>query len=67
MLFSAINYKLATLGVLLVIAGFTAMYLENEVRGFVSLYVSPIVIVAGYMTVIVAILKRNGVNPSVGG
>lgn len=59
MLFSPLNYKLMGLGVLLVVVGFTAMKLENEVYGFISLYVSPVVILAGYMTVIYAILKRD--------
>ncbi|MEX0770532.1 MAG: hypothetical protein WD035_07360 [Balneolaceae bacterium] len=64
MLFTPLNYKILGIGVLLVVLGFTAMYLENEVRGFVSLYISPIVIMAGYLTVIVAILKRD--NQSTG-
>lgn len=59
MIFSAWNYKILSLGLLLVIIGFTAMYLENEVYGFISLYVSPIVIMAGYVTVIFAILKNK--------
>lgn len=59
MLFSAWNYKVLALGLLLVIIGFTGMYLENEVHGFISLYVSPIVIMAGYITVIFAIMKHG--------
>ena len=59
MLFTPLNYKLMGLGVLLIAAGFTAMKLENEVYGFISLYISPIVILAGYITVIYAILKRD--------
>lgn len=59
MLFTALNYRILGFGVLLVFVGFTAMYLENEVRGFVSLFISPVVIMAGYITVIVAILKRD--------
>ncbi len=59
MLFSSMNYKLMGLGVLLIIVGFTAMRLENEVHGFISLYISPVVIIAGYLTVLVAILKRE--------
>lgn len=59
MLFSALNYKLMGLGVLLVLIGFTAMRLENEVYGFISLYLSPVVILAGYMVVIYAILKKE--------
>lgn len=59
MLFSPLNYKLMGLGVLLVIIGFTAMRLENEVYGLVSLYISPVVILGGYIIVIWAILKRD--------
>ncbi len=59
MIFDAWNYKVLTIGLLLVIAGFTAMYLENEVEGFISLFISPIVIMAGYITVIIAILKHD--------
>jgi len=59
MVFEAFNYKLLALGLFLVIAGFTAMYLENEVSGFISLFISPIVIVGGYITVIFAIMMRR--------
>lgn len=59
MLFSAWNYKVLSLGLLLVIVGFTAMYLENEVQGFISLFISPIAIMAGYITVILAIMKQD--------
>ncbi len=59
MIFSPWNYKVLALGILMVIAGFSAMYIENEVEGFISLYVSPIVIMAGYVTVIIAILKHD--------
>lgn len=59
MIFDAWNYKVLAIGLLLVTAGFTAMYLENEVEGFISLFISPIVIMAGYITVIIAILKHD--------
>lgn len=59
MIFDAWNYKVLAFGLLLVIIGFAAMYLENEVQGFISLYVSPIVIMSGYLSVIVAILKHD--------
>jgi uncharacterized membrane protein HdeD (DUF308 family) len=59
MIFSPWNYKVLALGILMVIAGFLAMYIENEVEGFISLYISPIVIMAGYVTVIVSILKHD--------
>lgn len=59
MIFNPWNYKVLALGILMIIVGFSAMYIENEVDGFISLYVSPIVIMAGYVTVVVAILKKD--------
>ncbi len=62
MLFNAWNYKVLALGLFLVVGGFTAMYLENEVEGFISLFISPIVIMAGYVTVIFAIMRKGQPN-----
>jgi hypothetical protein len=59
MLFGEDNYKLIALGLILVVAGFLAMYLEDNVNGFISLYISPVVIVAGYAEIIYAIMKPN--------
>lgn len=59
MFFSAFNYKLIGLAIALIISGFTAMYLENEVDGFISLFISPIIIMAGYILVIFAIMKHD--------
>lgn len=59
MLFSPLNYKIMGVGILLIVVGFTAMRLENEVYGFISLYISPIVILAGYGIVGYSILKRD--------
>jgi hypothetical protein len=59
MLFTPLNYKLIGLGLLFLVIGFTAMRLENEVQGFISLYISPVVIMAGYVTVLYAILKKD--------
>lgn len=64
MLFGPLNYRLLGVGILLVIIGFTAMYIENEFKGLISLYISPIVIMAGYITVIFAILKKDSSNNS---
>lgn len=62
MIFSASNYRLLGIGIILIIAGFTAMRIENEVYGLVSLYISPVVILAGYIVIIFAILRRTDVN-----
>ncbi len=58
MAFQALNYKILGVGVLLIVIGFTIMRLENEVYGFISLYIAPVVIMAGYIVVAVSILKR---------
>ncbi|MDZ7719502.1 MAG: hypothetical protein U5K72_11860 [Balneolaceae bacterium] len=59
LLFTPINYKLMGLGLLFLVIGFTAMRIENEVQGVVSLYISPVIIVAGYAIVLYAILKKD--------
>lgn len=59
MFFTPLNYKLIGLGLLFLVIGFTAMRIENEVDGFISLYISPVIIMAGYITVLYAILKRD--------
>lgn len=51
------NYVLLVIGLLLVVGGFLAMYLEDKVYGIISLYISPEVIVAGYVVIIFAIMK----------
>lgn len=43
-------------GVLAVLVGYALMAIENELHGFISLYVAPIVILGGYLEVIYAIL-----------
>lgn len=59
MIFSPWNYKVMAIGILMVVAGFSAMYIENEVQGFISLYISPLIIMGGYVAVIIAILKHD--------
>lgn len=50
------NYTLMIIGVLAVVVGFVIMRLENEVDGFISLYVAPLIILAGYLEVFYAIM-----------
>ena len=64
MFFSGFNYRLIGIAIFLIVGGFTAMLLENEVKGFISLYVSPIVIMAGYVVVIFAIMKHDRDEPN---
>jgi dipeptide/tripeptide permease len=59
MLFGPSNYKLLAAAFALIIIGFVAMYMENEVNGIISLFISPILIVAGYGLVVYALLKSN--------
>ncbi len=66
MFFSAFNYRLIGIAILLIVSGFTAMYVENEVDGFISLYISPIVILAGFIVVIFAIMKHDREEPKDG-
>jgi uncharacterized membrane protein HdeD (DUF308 family) len=56
LVFESWNYTLLLIGVALILVGFTAMYLENAYQGFISLYVSPILIVGGYAEIIYALL-----------
>lgn len=52
------NYMWLLIGVLCIAFGFTAMRIENEIRGFVSLYIAPVVILAGFAIVAWAILLK---------
>lgn len=62
MVFGRRNYLLLLLCVALVVVGFAAMRIENEVDGIVSLYVAPLLILGGYLGVIYAILHRPKEN-----
>lgn len=63
LVFEKYNYLLLLVGLLLVVVGFTAMYLENQFQGFISLTVAPIVILAGYGVVIYGVLWRPDDEP----
>ncbi|WP_244870219.1 DUF3098 domain-containing protein [Rhodothermus marinus] len=58
MVFSRRNYHMLLIGVALVVVGFAIMAIEHELDGFWSRNVAPIIIVAGYLEVIWAILWR---------
>jgi uncharacterized membrane protein HdeD (DUF308 family) len=58
MVFSRRNYVLLLAGVLAIVIGYVMMRLENEVDGFLSLYVAPLIILGGYLEIIYAILWR---------
>ncbi len=58
MIFTARNYTLLAAGVFVVVLGYAMMRIENEVDGFISLYVAPLLILGGYLEIIYAILWR---------
>ena len=59
MVFTAKNYKLLGVALFLLVIGFGGMYIENNFTGWFSLYVSPVLAVAGFITVAFAILYRE--------
>lgn len=58
MLFDQTNYILLLIGIGLIFIGFLIMYLENEVHGFISLYISPVLIMGGFLEIVYAIMKK---------
>ncbi len=56
LIFSRRNYVLMIAGVLAVVVGYALMRIENQLDGFISLYVAPIIILGGYIEIIYAIL-----------
>ena len=60
MVFRRKNYALLLAGVALVVVGYAMMRIENEVDGFISLYVAPLLILGGYLEIIWAIMARSG-------
>lgn len=58
MVFTRRNYVLLLSGLALIVIGYVIMRMENEVDGFISLYVAPLMILGGYLEIIWAILWR---------
>lgn len=54
------NYVLLLIGLALVVVGFAAMRIDNQLESIVSLYLAPLLILGGYLEVIYAILWRPG-------
>jgi len=61
--FTRRNYVLIVAGVLAVVVGYALMAIENELYGFISLYVAPIIILGGYIEIIYGIMWRSGDDP----
>ena len=53
------NYLLMVAGLVSVLIGYVIMRLENEVDGFVSLYVAPVLLLVGYLEILYAIWWRG--------
>ena len=58
MVFSRTNYLLLLVGLAVITIGYVIMRLENEVDGFISLYIAPVLILGGYLEIIYAIIYR---------
>lgn len=58
-LFGRTNYAILIMSLLLIATGYIAMALDNQIKGFVPLYLSPTLLMAGYLLVIYAILHRD--------
>lgn len=56
--FDRINYLMLGGCVGLITLGYALMRMDNAVDGFISLYISPLLLLAGYLGVIYAVLKR---------
>lgn len=54
------NYQIMILGIITLIVGFTIMSLDNEPHGFgfLGLTLGPLIVMAGFIIEIVAILHR---------
>lgn len=59
MLLTAYNYKLLVLGAVLILAGFGGMYIEGQQYGIFSLYVAPLLVMAGFIIVAVSVFKTD--------
>jgi len=58
MVFERRNYVLLVVGLVMIIAGYVMMRMENEMDGFISLYIAPLILLAGYLEIMYAILWR---------
>lgn len=56
--FGAENYKIMSASAGLIFSGFAIMALENEISGFFSLYISPVLVVAGFALFAWGIMKK---------
>lgn len=64
LVFGRRNYVLLLIGVAVVVVGYVMMRMENEVDGFISLYVAPLLILGGYLEIIYAIVVSPDQEPA---
>jgi hypothetical protein len=62
----AVNYLFIALGAAVIALSYGGMYLEKEVDGFFSLYVSPFTLTGAYLWVLYAIFYRPKGNKKSG-
>ena len=53
------NYLLIGIGGAIIALGYLLMYAENRADGFLSLYISPILLVGAYALILFALLYRR--------
>ncbi len=54
----AVNYIMIALGALVIAASYWGMYLEREVDGFFTLFISPVTLIGAYLWVAFGVLYR---------
>lgn len=59
MVFERKNYVLLLAGLAAIVVGYVMMRVDNQVDGFISLYVAPLFILGGYLEIIWAILATS--------
>ena len=63
MLFGSQNYIYLLAGILMIAVGYIGMYLESAKEGFYSLYITPLLVIGGFVVVVLAILKSEKNQP----
>jgi len=56
--FGRMNYILLLTGLAVIVLGYVIMRMDNQVDGFISLYVAPLLLLGGYLEIIYAILYK---------
>ncbi|MEX0600124.1 MAG: DUF3098 domain-containing protein [Rhodothermales bacterium] len=59
MVFERKNYVLLLSGLAAIVVGYVMMRVDNQVDGFISLYVAPLFILGGYLEIFWAILATS--------